>query len=66
MSFPIIRGLINHRHFRNTTDAYPICNWMTGAPVKPQARWTMINQSSLNPSNTKRRSLKDVKEKEKT
>jgi integrase/recombinase XerD len=37
-----------HEHpFRNTPDAYLICNIMTGAPVKPDAMWTMMKQLRL-------------------
>ena len=44
MSFPYVRDWINEHPFRNTPDAYLICNIMTGAPVKPEAMWTMMNQ----------------------
>jgi integrase/recombinase XerD len=43
-SFPYVRDWINEHPFRNTPDAYLICNIMTGAPVKPEAMWTMMNQ----------------------
>ena len=66
MSFPYVRDWINEHPFRNTPDAYLICNIMTGAPVKPDAMWTMMNQlrnrilKMLDEG-----SIKDVKEKEK-
>jgi hypothetical protein len=44
MSFPYVRDWINEHPFRNTPDAYLICNIMTGAPVNPDAMWTMMNQ----------------------
>ena len=44
MSFPYVRDWVNEHPFRNTPDAYLICNIMTGAPVKPEAMWTMMNQ----------------------
>jgi integrase/recombinase XerD len=44
MSFPFVRDWINEHPFKNTPDAYLICNLMTGAPVKSEAMWTMMNQ----------------------
>ena len=44
MSFPFVRDWINEHPFRNTPDANLICNILTGAPVKPDAMWTMMNQ----------------------
>lgn len=43
-SFPYVRDWINDHPFRNTPNANLICNIMTGAPVKPEAMWTMMNQ----------------------
>lgn len=43
-SFPYVRDWINEHPFKNTPDANLICNIMTGAPVKPEAMWTMMNQ----------------------
>ena len=44
MSFPYVRDWINEHPFKNTPEAYLICNVITGAPVKPDAMWTMMNQ----------------------
>ena len=44
MSFPYVRDWINEHPFRNTPDANLICSIMTGARVKPDAMWTMMNQ----------------------
>lgn len=44
MSFPYVRDWINEHPFRNTPDANLICNIMTGAPIKPDALWTVMNR----------------------
>ncbi|HET9807119.1 MAG TPA: hypothetical protein VFP49_09440 [Nitrososphaeraceae archaeon] len=65
-SFPYVRDWINEHPFRNTPDAYLICNIMTGAPVKPDAMWTMMNQlRNRILKMLEEGSIKDVKEKEK-
>jgi hypothetical protein len=43
-SFVYVRDWINEHPFKNSPNASLICNLMTGAPVKPDAMWTMINQ----------------------
>jgi hypothetical protein len=65
-SFPYVRDWINEHPFRNTPDAYLICNIMTGAPVKPEAMWTMINQLRIRIEKMlKEGAISDIKEKEK-
>ena len=65
-SFPYVRDWINEHPFRNTPDAYIICNIMTGAPVKPDAMWTMMNQlRNRILKMLEEGSIKDIKEKEK-
>jgi hypothetical protein len=65
-SFPFVRDWVNEHPFRNTPDAYLICNIMTGAPVKPDAMWTMMNQlRNRILKMLEEGSIKDVKEKEK-
>ena len=66
ISFPYVRDWINEHPFKNTPDAYLICNIMTGAPVKPEAMWTMMNQlKNRILKMLKEGFIKDVKEKEK-
>jgi hypothetical protein len=43
-SFPYVRDWLNEHPFRNEPDARLICNLMTGAPVNPEAMWTMMKQ----------------------
>ena len=65
-SFPFVRDWVNEHPFRNTPDAYLICNIMTGAPVKPDAMWTMMKQlRNRILKMLEEGSIKDVKEKEK-
>jgi hypothetical protein len=65
-SFPYVRDWINEHPFKNTPDAYMICNLMTGAPIKPDAMWTMMNQlRNRILKMLEEGSIKDIKEKEK-
>ena len=41
-SFPYVRDWLNEHPFRNQPEARLICNLMTGAPIKPEALWTMM------------------------
>jgi integrase/recombinase XerD len=43
-SFPYVRDWLNQHPFRNSLEARLICNLNTGAPVKPEAMWTMMKQ----------------------
>lgn len=43
-SFPYVRDWLNEHPFKNSPDARVICNLMTGAPVGPDAMWTMMKQ----------------------
>jgi integrase/recombinase XerD len=43
-SFPYVRDWLNEHPFRNEPEARLICNLITGAPVKPDAMWTMMKQ----------------------
>jgi hypothetical protein len=43
-SFPYVRDWLNQHPFRNSPEARLICNLNTGAPVKPEAMWTMMDQ----------------------
>ena len=43
-SFPYVRDWLNEHPFRNTADARLICNLNNGAPIKPEALWTMMKQ----------------------
>ena len=66
MSFPYVRDWINEHPFKNTPYAYLICNLMTGAPVKPETIWTMMNQlRNKILKMLEEEVVKDVKEKEK-
>lgn len=43
-SFPYVRDWLNEHPFRNTPEARLICNLNNGAPIKPEALWTMMKQ----------------------
>ena len=43
-SFPYVRDWLNEHPFCNTPEARLICNLNTGAPINPEALWTMMNQ----------------------
>jgi hypothetical protein len=43
-SFPYVRDWLNEHPFSNTPDARLICNLNNGAPIKPEALWTMMKQ----------------------
>jgi integrase/recombinase XerD len=43
-SFPYVRDWINKHPFKNEPEARLICNLHNGAPVKPDAMWTMMKQ----------------------
>jgi len=43
-SFPYVRDWLNEHPFKNEPNARIICNLNTGAPVGPDAMWTMIKQ----------------------
>ena len=43
-SFPYVRDWLNEHPFRKTPEARLICNLNTGAPINPEALWTMMNQ----------------------
>jgi integrase/recombinase XerD len=43
-SFPYVRDWLNKHPFKNTPEARPICNLQNGAPIKPEALWTMMKQ----------------------
>jgi integrase/recombinase XerD len=46
-SFPYVRDWLNKHPFRNEPNAKLICNLITGAPVNPEAMWTMMKQLRL-------------------
>jgi integrase/recombinase XerD len=46
-SFPYVRGWLNKHPFRNEPNARLISNIITGAPVTPEAMWTMMKQLRL-------------------
>jgi integrase/recombinase XerD len=43
-SFPYVRDWLNEHPFKNTPEAYLICNLLNGSPIKPEAMWTMMKQ----------------------
>ena len=66
MSFPYVRDWINEHPFKNTPEAHLICNVITGAPVKLDAMWTIMNQLRKRIIKMVEEGLvKDTKEKEK-
>lgn len=44
MSFPYVRDWLNEHPFKNEPNARLICNLHNGAPIKPEALQTMMNQ----------------------
>ena len=46
-SFPYVRDWLNEHPFRNSPEARLICSLNNGAPIKPEALWTMMNQLRL-------------------
>jgi hypothetical protein len=43
-SFPYVRDWLNEHPFKNEPEARLICNLHNGAPVKPEALWTVMKQ----------------------
>ena len=43
-SFPYVRDWLNEHPFKNEPEARLICNLNTGAPINPEAIWTMMKQ----------------------
>jgi hypothetical protein len=43
-SFPYVRDWLNKHPFKNTPQARLICSMRNGAPIKPEALWTMLKQ----------------------
>jgi len=43
-SFPYVRDWLNEHPFRNTPAARLICNLNNGAPINPEALWTVMSQ----------------------
>ena len=43
-SFPYVRDWLNRHPFRNSPVSRLICNLHNGAPIKPEAMWTMMKQ----------------------
>lgn len=46
-SLPYVRDWLNEHPFRNTPEARLICSLNNGAPIKPEALWTMMNQLQM-------------------
>ena len=46
-SFPYVRDWLNEHPFRNTPEARLICSLINGAPINPEALWTMMKQLRL-------------------
>ncbi len=43
-SFPYVRNWLNEHPFKNEPNARLICNLLNGAPINPDAIWTMMKQ----------------------
>ena len=43
-SYPYVRDWLNKHPFKNTPQARLICSLRNGAPIKPEALWTMMKQ----------------------
>jgi integrase/recombinase XerD len=64
-SFPYVRDWLNEHPFRNTPEARLICSLNNGAPIKPEALWTIMNQLRLRISRLiERGSIADDSERE--
>ena len=46
-SFPYVRDWLNKHPFRNEPNARLICSLLNGAPINPEAMWTMMKQLRL-------------------
>ena len=46
-SFPYVRDWLNEHPFKNEPEAKLTCNLNTGAPIHPEAIWTMINNLGI-------------------
>ena len=44
LSFPYVRDWLNEHPFRNSPEARLVCSLINGAPIKPEALWTMMKQ----------------------
>ena len=65
-SFPYVRDLLNEHPFRNESNARLVCNLHTGAPIKPEALWTIMKQLRTTIiRNLESDSITDEKEREK-
>lgn len=63
-SFPYVRDWLNEHPFKNELDARLICNLHNGAPVKPEALWTVMKQLRKRISRLiESDSIKDIEEK---
>jgi integrase/recombinase XerD len=60
-SFPYVRDWLNKHPFKNSPEVNLICNLHNGAPVKPEAMWSMMKQLRMLDNG----SIKDVKERRK-
>jgi integrase/recombinase XerD len=43
-SFPYVRDWLNEHPFKNEPESRLVCNLTTGAPINPEAIWTMMGQ----------------------
>jgi integrase/recombinase XerD len=65
-SFPYVRDWLNKHPFKNSPEARLICNLQNGAPIKPDALWTMMKQlRNRIVAMLENGSIKEQKEKEK-
>jgi site-specific recombinase XerD len=65
-SFPYVRDWLNKHPFKNTPEARLICNLQNGAPITPDALWTMMKQLQKRITiMLENGSIKDPKEREK-
>jgi integrase/recombinase XerD len=65
-SFPYVRDWLNKHPFKNSPEARLICNLQNGAPIKPDALWTMMKQLKKRIATMlENGAIKEQKEKEK-
>lgn len=65
-SFPYVRNWLNIHPFKNSSEASLICNLKNGAPIRPDALWTMMDQLRKRITvMLENGSVKDYKDKEK-
>jgi hypothetical protein len=64
-SFPYVRDWLNKHPFKNTPEARLICNLQNGAPIKPEALWSIMKQLQKRIIQMVESRINDLQEKQK-